>query len=140
MNPEETNVKRPDSNELAVHRTELAVERTIMASERTLMAWTRTAISMIGFGFTLYKFLQYMREEKMTPLLPLQGPRNLALAFIGLGILTLAMAALQSRQFIRRVRGPSGSHRFNLSLAVAGFVAVIGIFALMNVLFRIGPF
>jgi putative membrane protein len=35
----------------------LALDRTRMAAERTLMAWVRTALSMIGFGFTIYKFL-----------------------------------------------------------------------------------
>ena len=35
----------------------LATERTRMAADRTLMGWIRTALSMIGFGFTIYKFL-----------------------------------------------------------------------------------
>ena len=36
--------------------TRLAYERTVLAHERTLMAWLRTAVSLITFGFTIYKF------------------------------------------------------------------------------------
>ena len=36
--------------------TRLAIQRTRLASERTLMAWIRTATSLIGFGFTIFKF------------------------------------------------------------------------------------
>jgi putative membrane protein len=31
--------------------------RTRMSAERTLMSWVRTAIALIGFGFTIYQFL-----------------------------------------------------------------------------------
>ena len=37
---------------------QLAIDRTRLAAERSLMAWIRTALSMIAFGFTIYKFLQ----------------------------------------------------------------------------------
>ena len=40
----------------------LALERTYLANERTLMAWIRTATSLITFGFTLYKFFEYLHE------------------------------------------------------------------------------
>ena len=55
--------QKPDANALAVERTDWALDRTYMAADRTLMAWVRTSISMIGFGFTLYKFLQYIDEQ-----------------------------------------------------------------------------
>ncbi len=48
---------------LAEERTDLALQRTQIAGERTLMAWIRTALSMIGSGFALYKFFQYLPEE-----------------------------------------------------------------------------
>ncbi|PYY11310.1 MAG: hypothetical protein DMG61_19450, partial [Acidobacteria bacterium] len=44
--------------------TDLAFERTRMAAERTLIAWIRTALSMISFGFTIYKFLQAMQGSQ----------------------------------------------------------------------------
>jgi len=54
----------------------LAIDRTRMASERTLQAWVRTALSMIAFGFTLYKFLQVMQAQSTVPVLRPQAPRN----------------------------------------------------------------
>ena len=65
---------KPDANQLGVERTDWALERTFMAADRTLMAWVRTAISMIGFGFTLYKFLQYIhqRSRRGCPPLPVR--------------------------------------------------------------------
>jgi len=63
---------------LAEERTDLALLRTLNAAERTLMAWIRTAISMIGFGFTIYKFFQYQSEEIVAahPRRARQGPRR----------------------------------------------------------------
>ena len=56
---------------------ELALQRTVMAADRTLMAWTRTALSLITFGFTIYKFLQYARQEGQIAHVSLEGPRRL---------------------------------------------------------------
>jgi uncharacterized membrane protein YidH (DUF202 family) len=49
---------RATANELSQERTALATDRTLMAADRSLMAWIRTALSMISFGFTIYKLLQ----------------------------------------------------------------------------------
>ena len=130
---------KPDANALAVERTDWALDRTFMAADRTLMAWVRTAISMIGFGFTLFKFLQYIHQQKPEGLPSLNGPRNLALAFIGLGLVSLVIAVIQDWHYTKRLHS---EHRrpFNLSLVVAGLVALIGVFTFMSVLLRIGPF
>ena len=45
----------------------LALDRNKLAAERTLMAWIRTALSMISFGFTIYKFLQVIDEQSAIP-------------------------------------------------------------------------
>jgi uncharacterized membrane protein YidH (DUF202 family) len=47
--------------------TSLAVSRTMLAHDRTLMAWVRTATSMISFGFTIYKFFQFLEDQKSLP-------------------------------------------------------------------------
>lgn len=44
--------------------TQRALLRTRLAYERTLMAWIRSSISLIGFGFPIYKFFQYVREQQ----------------------------------------------------------------------------
>jgi putative membrane protein len=131
---------KPDANALAVERTDLAIERNLMAADRTLMAWIRTSISMIGFGFTLYKFLQYIHQQKPEGLPTLDGPRNLGLAFIGLGLVSLVIAVLQDWQYTKHLRIDRSKRPFNLSLLVAAIVALIGVFTFMSLLLRIGPF
>lgn len=43
----------------------LATERTRMAADRTLMGWTRTALSLTGFGFTIFKFLESIQSKEV---------------------------------------------------------------------------
>jgi uncharacterized membrane protein YidH (DUF202 family) len=79
------NVK--SSNALAQDRTDLAVSRTMMAADRSLMAWIRTALSMISFGFTVYKILQGFHESG-SALAAEHTPQNIGLFLIGLGTVT----------------------------------------------------
>ncbi len=78
------------STVLAEERTEMAMKRTAIAAERTLMAWIRTALSMISFGFSIYKFVQYLHEQAHG--VRVYSARNLALTLIALGTLALVGA------------------------------------------------
>ena len=118
---------------------DLARQRTLMAADRTLMAWIRTTLSMISFGFTIYKFLEAVNQTREGTV-RMNGPRNLGLTLISLGVVSLAIACLQYRHTAQQLNVGPVKRRFNLSLGVAGFVALVGIVALMNVAFRIGPF
>jgi putative membrane protein len=126
---------------LAEERTKLAIKRSAIAAERTLMAWIRTAISMIGFGFTIYKFFQYLPSELATgKLLHPHAPRNLGLSLIALGTVALAAATLQHRNFLKEI-GVSHPHPlWSISFIVAIAVVFIGILTFYGVLLRHGPF
>lgn len=129
------------STELAQERTDLALQRTIIASERTLMAWIRTSISMIGFGFTIFKFLQYLTEAQRTsPMLHHTAPRNLGLVFVVLGTLALVGAIAQHRQFLRRIGAAEKVYMWSLAVIVAILVILIGVLAFVGILVRKGPF
>jgi len=123
---------KPDSNDLAV-------ERTVMAAERTLMSWTRTSISLISFGFTLYKFLQYMQDEGKATIRDPNGPRNFGLALISIGVFALIAASIQYRQLQKKVK-PEIKYPLSLSVAVAWAIILLGFFALTNIVFQLGPF
>ena len=126
---------------LAEERTDLALLRTIVSSERTLMAWIRTALSMIGFGFTIYKFFQYVPEEIgggniRRP----NAPRNLGLTLIALGTLALSAAAWQHWHFLKEIGAPERRRAWSISFIVAILVVMIGLVAFYGVLLRSGPF
>jgi putative membrane protein len=126
---------------LAEERTALAIQRTNMAAERSLMAWVRTSLSMIGFGFSIYKFFQYLPEELATGNIRRpQAPRNLGLTLIALGTLALAAASWQHWNFLKAVRASQTRHVWSISFVVAIFVILIGLITFYGVLLRHGPF
>lgn len=82
------------SNELAEERTDLAISRTLMGADRTLMAWIRTALSLYGFGFTIYKLLEALK--KSGALLPReQTPRNIGLFLTGMGTFAMVLGVIE---------------------------------------------
>ncbi len=130
-----------DATVLAQERTRLALQRTVIAAERTLMAWVRTSISMIGFGFTIYKFLQYFREaQKPYGMLRPQAPRNFGLALVALGTLTLIGAIAEHRHFLKRIGSARRATMWSLAVIVAILVALIGVLTFLGILLRTGPF
>jgi uncharacterized membrane protein YidH (DUF202 family) len=71
---------------------------------RTLMAWIRTAVSLITFGFTIYKAFQYLREHGFgSEADSILGPRALALLMISMG-LSAQWRRSQVRQAARMIR------------------------------------
>jgi putative membrane protein len=126
---------------LAEERTNLATMRTVMASERSLMAWIRTALSMIGFGFSIYKFFQYMPEEIASGNIQRpQTPRNFGMSLIALGTLALLAAAWQHRRFLNEIGVVGHKHIWSISFVVSIMVILIGIITFYGVLLRHGPF
>jgi putative membrane protein len=126
---------------LAETRTNLSLQRTIMAGERTLMAWIRTSVSLIGFGFTIYKFLQYLREgERLFHLARPHAPRNFALALIVLGTVALIAAVWQHRGFLAQIGAAQPRYMWSLTVIIAILVTLIGVLAVVGVLLRAGPF
>jgi len=129
--------KRTD---LAVDRTHFAVERNLMAAERTLMAWIRTGLSMIGFGFTIYKVLQALREEGMQLAPSVQGPRNIGLFLIALGILSAFMGSLEYLTLAKGLRKKYGVTFRKSPVVMSGLIFLLGLLLFIGVLFRLGSF
>lgn len=83
------------SNELAEDRTLLAIKRTVMGADRTLMAWLRTALSMISFGFTIYKVLEGFKGGDVGVVAQQYEPRTVGLFLVGLGTLAMVMGTIE---------------------------------------------
>jgi putative membrane protein len=129
------------NTQLAEDRTRMAYGRTRLATDRTLMAYIRTSVSMIGFGFTIFKFFQFMREaEEISQRLTVQGPRFVALSLIALGSLLLLVGIVEHRVLLKRLTTESGIE-FPTSPAMVGalILLLLGIITVISILFRIGP-
>ena len=100
------------------------------------MAWFRTAASLISFGFTIYKFFDFLREGQAPPD-RLISPREFALLMMGIGIAALAVAAIDHRRHMQAMRAEYGSIPASLSAGVAVLVALLGVLGLLSVLLHV---
>jgi putative membrane protein len=137
---ESENSKKPlDAQTLAVERTDWAAIRTRMGSERTMMAAIRTSLSLIGFGFTIFKFFEAIRNATgERGGVPVHSPRRLGLALISLGVFVMVAFAAQHWLFIRKLRRESDIHfPWSVSMTAAAGLALIGIIVFVSIVVRI---
>lgn len=72
--------------------SDLGEIRTIMAADRTLMAWIRTSLSMLSFGFTIYKFLQAI--DTAGKMEHPNSPQMVGLVLTGLGVAAIVLGTI----------------------------------------------
>ena len=122
----------------APNAIDLALDRTHMAYERTLMAWIRTAASLISFGFTIYKFFEYVRDSSPDAQSGrFFGVREFALSMIVMGVIAALLATLQHWHRTKAIRQRFGYDLpHSLALMLAGLISGFGIIALLVVLFQ----
>jgi putative membrane protein len=115
--------------------TKLAFDRTWVAYERTMLAWVRTATSLITFGFSVYKFFQIVREEGQRTNY-LIGARQFGLLLVSIGLASLLLATIEYRQNIRSLGAQYDGRPRSLAVIVAGLISILGVVALMLMIFR----
>jgi putative membrane protein len=116
--------------------TRLAIDRTRLAYERTLMAWVRTATSLISFGFTIFKFFQFLREGQPTSQEGMIGLRTFAVLMIGIGLTALLLASADHRRHRHLLQAEYGPMPYSLAAIVAVLIGVLGVLGLLSVLLR----
>jgi putative membrane protein len=139
------------SVELSARRTGMSFQRTRMSADRTLMSVIRTSLSLIGFGFTIFQFFQKMKQSNA--LIGGAGAaRNFGIALVSLGIAMLVFGIIYHAQFmlgLRAVRHEMtvaglihGESHFptSLTLIIAMLLLLIGIAAIVSMVFHVGPF
>jgi putative membrane protein len=115
--------------------TDLAFERTMLAENRTLMAWIRTAISMISFGFTIYKFFEEARKNSEGSGRILT-PRLVGMIMISFGLLSLSWGLAEYYTAVKRLReSNTGVRRSNIS-TLAILILFFGLALFLAALFR----
>jgi putative membrane protein len=72
--------------------SDLGEIRTIMAADRTLMAWIRTSLSMLSFGFTIYKFLDTIASQG--EMAHANSPQQVGLFLTGLGVAAIVLGTI----------------------------------------------
>jgi putative membrane protein len=128
--------KKKTSNDLAEDRTDLAANRTLMAADRSLMAWVRTALSMVSFGFTIYKILQGLQQSGTT-LGPAAEPRVVALFLIGVGNLSILMGTMEYWFRAKELSVHGDIPIWRPSFVMAVLIAVLSVFLFFAVIFKV---
>jgi putative membrane protein len=118
--------------------TDLALRRTFLAYDRTLMAWIRTSVSLISFGFSIYKFFQYLAEaENISRPYTFFGPRQFALSMIGIGVLALGLAAIDYNRTLKMLREESRTQYRSMTGKLAAIIVCLGLGLLIIVLLHL---
>jgi putative membrane protein len=142
---------RPDNNpnrfEVRVTaESHFAWLRTRLAVERTMMAYLRTAVSLIGFGFTIFQIaFRVLNSPDITNVRFPRGAWFLGLALILAGVASAVFSAAEYRRTIHylwsggyaAVAGITKEGRKTPLYAVAFLLVVVGVFAFLAVLLRI---
>lgn len=114
--------------------TELARERNREAADRTLMAWIRTALSLIGFGFGIGKFHDYVHSAGLaTKLDPVHSLLIFGVSFMVLGLVGLLAAVIQHVRILERVKNRDFTYAAMRPIGptVAIILLLIGAFGLV---------
>jgi putative membrane protein len=117
--------------------TDLAVERTRIAHDRTLMAWIRTSASLISFGFTIYKFFDYLRGKGELQAERRFGPREFALMLIAIGLAALLIGAVENRRAMVTLRKHYAHVPYSMATLVAALLALLGLITFIAVVFQL---
>lgn len=103
--------------------------RVYFAAERTLLAWVRTGIAVMGFGFIVGRFGDFLAAASDDPItagssvMPFVGA-----ALIALGAVSIAAGAMEYHRYARVLRPEDlpSPHASRLPLTLAWLLVVLG--------------
>jgi putative membrane protein len=131
-----TGVEAKSSNDLAVERTQMAAGRTMMAADRTLMAWIRTSLSLMSFGFTIYKLLQGFQAGG-AELPHSDSPRRIGLFLTGLGAAAVVMGTIEYAGVLRELRKTQHYRLLRPTFVLAIIMAAASVFLFVGILAKV---
>jgi len=123
------------SNELAEERTDLAEMRTMMAADRSLMAWIRTALSMMSFGFTIYKVLEGFQQSGKT--MPVNSPRNIGLFLTAMGTFAMVAGTVEYWETLKELRKVGHYRTWRSSFVMALLMSALGLVLFFSIITKL---
>jgi putative membrane protein len=113
------------------------MERNRLALDRTLMAWIRTSISLITFGYAIYKVIDFARPDS-TARPPRIGHREFGLTMISIGLVSLVLGTCEHRRETQQlqVNYPARPGRSSSVRVLSALVALLGLLALLTMILR----
>jgi putative membrane protein len=82
--------------------------RVAMAAERTFLAWVRIGVALMGFGFVVARFGNFLREPLATgtvvthPRHAISAPMGVSLIVLGIGV--TVGAAIRDQRYLRGLK------------------------------------
>lgn len=137
------------SVELSSRRTGMSFQRTRMSADRTLMSVIRTSLSLISFGFTIFQFFAKIAEAQGRHSV---ASRNFGVSLVLLGVVMLIFGIVYHLAFMRGLRNERANLKVeglvhaeshfpvSMTLIVALLLLLLGLMAIISMVFRVGPF
>lgn len=114
--------------------TEPCDPRVFFAAERTLLAWLRTGLTIIALGFVISRFglfIKLVALESPSLASSVSSPlsSSLGIAFVMIGSLAIATAAIQHRRFVSTLADSQLSSVYSSTMAfiLSVSIAMLGI-------------
>lgn len=103
---------------------DLGTMRTVMAADRTLMAWVRTSLSMLSFGFTIYKFLESAAEANQ--LARPESPQRVGLFLVAVGVASMVLGLISYWITLKDLRRTEAFRLGRPTLIIGVVMAIAG--------------
>ena len=115
----------------------LPVMNTLMAADRTLMSWTRTSLSLLSFGFTIFKILQGLQDAEGRLVVRSDTPRNAGLFLTAMGTLAMVMGTIEYWQTLKVLDQQQIFGRPRPPLIMALIMSVAGIVLFVSIMVKV---
>lgn len=114
---------------------DLGTLRTVMAADRTLMAWVRTSLSMLSFGFTIYKFLETAAQQGALD--RPHSPQYVGLFLTGMGTASMILGVVSYWATLKDLQRTEAFRLGRPTLLISAIMTIAGIAMFLGIAGRV---